>query len=365
VGGAPIAEADILGALERGLTLPAAAYRSDAVFAWEREHLLGGSWFCVGRAGDLAAGDQVGAVVGGEGVLLVRDGSGALKAFHNVCRHRGHELVEAGGRASGGAIHCPYHGWTYGLDGCLLAAARFPDLNRAGFPLRPVRVAEWHGWAFVDVSGMAAELPVHAGGLGDLLAPYDPVSLVPAATSEYVVAANWKLIVENYHECYHCPSIHPELCRVSPPRSGRNFEPAGAWVGGTMDLRDDAETMSLDGRSGSAPLPGLDGEQRRRVLYAGLLPNLLISAHPDYVLSHRLEPLEAGRTRVVCDWLFPPGDVDPAYAVDFWDVTNRQDWRACESVHRGLGSRAHAPGPLAPCEDAVQRFVEYVARAYR
>src|SRR5437016_13225486 len=111
----PISDYDVAGALERGLTLPAAAYRSAAVFAWEQEFLLGGSWFCVGRSVELGPGDQVGVLVGGEGVLVVRDGAGAPRAFANVCRHRGHELVEAGGRTSGGAISCPYHGWTYGL----------------------------------------------------------------------------------------------------------------------------------------------------------------------------------------------------------------------------------------------------------
>ena len=107
--------------------------------------------------------------------------------------------------------------------------------------------------------------------------------------------ANWKLIVENYHECYHCPSIHPELCRVTPTDSGINFEPAGLWAGGSMDLEAHADTMSLDGRSGGLPIPGLRPELRRQVFYVGLFPNLLISPHPDYVMSHRVEPVAPGR----------------------------------------------------------------------
>ena len=176
-------------------------------------------------------------------------------------------------------------------------------------------------------------------------------------------------MLENYHECYHCPSIHPELCRLTPPDSGRNLAPRGAWVGGAMDLRGHAATMASGGALTAAPLPGLDGPALRQVLYVGLFPNLLVSAHPDYVLTHRLEPLDAGRTRVVCEWLFAPEAVtadafDPSRAVRFWDLTNRQDWRACESVQRGMGSPGYRPGPLAPGEDAVYRFVALVAAGY-
>ena len=130
------------------------------------------------------------------------------------------------------------------------------------------------------------------GGLAGLVAPYRPETLVRRAVHEYVVRANWKVITENYHECYHCPLIHPELCAVSPPASGDNFDLPGAWVGGSMDLRDDAVTMSLDGRSDGRPIEGVDP---RTVLYLGLLPNLLLSLHPDYVMTHRMVPLSPGR----------------------------------------------------------------------
>jgi glycine betaine catabolism A len=136
-----------------------------------------------------------------------------------------------------------------------------------------------------------------------------------------------------------------------------------------MELRPGAATMALDGTVGAAPLPGLDERRRRQVLYVGLFPNLLMSAHPDYVLTHRLEPLGPGGTRVECEWLFAPEAVaadgfDPSPAVRFWDLTNRQDWRACESVQRGMGSPGYRPGPLAPSEDAVYRFVSLVAAGY-
>lgn len=354
-------------------TLPAHAYRSDEIFAWEQEHFFAKGWVCVGRGEDLpAAGHQRAVRVGADGLLLVRDESDRLRAFFNVCRHRGHELLEPNTSAQGRAIRCPYHTWAYELDGSLKAAPRFgeqPGFNPAEHALVPCRVAEWHGWLFANLSGDAPELGDYLGDVEELVRHHQPEKLVAAARQEYVAAANWKLLVENYHECYHCPSIHPQLCRVTPPESGRNIRSRGAWVGGSMDLMPHAQTMSFTGESKGVFLTGLDARQRRQVYYYGLFPNLLVSPHPDYVLTHRLEPLAPDRTRIECQWFFPSEALekegfDPAYAVDFWDITNRQDWRACESVQRGVSSRGYRPGPLARREDAVYEFISMVARGY-
>jgi glycine betaine catabolism A len=285
-----------------------------------------------------------------------------LSGFANVCRHRGHELLPDGGTAGRGAIVCPYHGWSYRLDGALAAAPRMPDgFVAPDHGLVEVPVETWQGWVFVNAAGGAPPLPDYLGGLASLIEPYRPRQLRPGARHEYDIAANWKVVVENYHECYHCPLIHPELCKVSPPASGDNWSLPGAWVGGAMDLREHAETMSLSGRSAGV---FIDGAPRDTVRYLGLFPNLLVSAHPDYVMTHRLEPLAPDRTRIVCDWYFPEGVADPAYAVEFWDITNREDWAACESVQRGVSSPHYRPGPLASGEDAVYQWVTLVARLY-
>src|SRR5215213_5043080 len=212
------------------MSLPAEAYAGDSVLRWELEHFFDESWVCVGRSEDLRdAGDRRAVRLGRECVLLERGEGSSLRAFFNVCRHRGHELLEVGQAASGRFVRCPYHAWAYGLDGC--------------------------------------------------------------ARQSYEVAANWKILVENYHECYHCPSIHPELCKVSPPKSGEDHEARGAWVGGSMELEGHAQTMSLTGESLAPMLPHLTSLQQREVYYYQLFPNLLISLHPDYVLTHRLAPL--------------------------------------------------------------------------
>jgi glycine betaine catabolism A len=373
---APVPAAHLERALDEhgtGCMLPREAYASDAVLAWEREHFLAAGWVCVGRADGLSVpGARRALAVGDDAIVLVRGDDGTLRGFFNVCRHRGSELLPCGTTATRAAIHCPYHGWTYALDGSLRATPRFAPpagFDPEAFGLVAVRVAEWHGWIMVNVSGDAPPLAAWFGGLEELIVPYDCGSLVVGATHEYTIAANWKLPIENFHECYHCPAIHPELCMISPPASGDNFDRPGAWFGGTMDLVPHAQTMSMSGASEGVMLPGLDATRQRQVLYIGVFPNLLLSLHPDYVMTHRIEPRAPGESFVECQWLFRPealarDDFDPAYAVDFWDITNRQDWNACEAVQRGIVSRGYRPGPFSEAEDAVQQFVRFVARAY-
>jgi glycine betaine catabolism A len=363
--------------LAEARTLPAAAYASDAVFAWERARFFAGAWVCVGRTDDLAApGDQKAVAVGGASLLLVRDHDGALHAWHNVCRHRGHELLPPGGTRKGRAIRCPYHDWVYGLGGECRATPRFgkfsdDGVDRAAFGLVPARVEQWHGFLFANVSGDAPPLVEQLGNADMVVDGYDADRLVLGARHEYEVAANWKLIVENYLECYHCAPIHPELCQVTPPESGVGYPapPAGSWVGGPLALRDGVETMSLDGRSLGVPIPGLPATRTREVGYAALLPTLLVSPHPDYLMTHRLEPLTADRTRVECTWHFPAeawerNGFDPAYAADFWDLVNRQDWTACESVQRNTTSPGWRQGPFSPWEEDVHAVMAMVARGY-
>ncbi len=367
----------------RSTMLPAEAYTSEAVLAWERRHLFAGTWPCLGRLDELRADGvtQRSVVVGDIPVLLTfttpeatsngeNPASAGVRALANTCRHRGHELLPEGGSSTRRSVVCPYHAWSYGLDGSLRAAPEFRE-NEDFVPdeqaLIELPVAVWQGWVFVNATGTAAPFAEHLGAMAGLVEPYAPGNLVVAARHTYEIAANWKVVTENYHECYHCPLIHPELCQVSEPTSGDNYDLPGAWVGGTMVLRDGLATMSISGESEGEPLPGVDPTA---VLYLGLTPNLLVSPHPDYVMTHRMVPLAPDRTWIECTWLFPATRdgaeaVDPSYAVEFWDLTNKQDWGACESVQRGLASPHFRPGPLAPSEDAVHQFVTQIGRAYQ
>ena len=375
---APLSGSSLAAALRpfgESRMLPPAAYTSAEVFAWEREHFFGGGWTCAGHASLVpSAGDQLAVEAGAGGAVIVRGEDGIIRAFANTCRHRGHELLPCSSGAkprpavNARAIVCPYHSWAYSLSGELRGAPGYRGLPSREWSLRELPAAEWHGLIFVDGSGGAAG-PLPLSLLDPVVAPYEPSRLVVAATQRYDAAANWKILTENYHECYHCSAIHPELCRVSPPRSGENYASSGSWIGGWMSLRDGAATMSLDGHSDGVPLRGLSAAERRTVAYVAIFPNVLLSLHPDYVMTHRLVPLAADRTLIECTWAFAPGAAsapgfDPSYAVDFWDLTNRQDWAACESVQRGLGSPFASPGPLSPDEDAVYSFVTTVARGY-
>jgi Rieske 2Fe-2S family protein len=353
--------------------LPRAAYVDQAVFAWEQQNFFGKGWTCVGFGSQLAEpGDQRAESVGNGSVLLVRGDDGVLRGFANTCRHRGHELLACGAGAQRNSIICPYHSWTYSLSGGLRFASGFKGregFDESAWGLVELPVAEWHGLVFVDGSGKSAPLADSLRALDELVTPYEPERLVIAGRHEYDAAANWKILTENYHECYHCPMIHPELCKVSPPKSGENYPAQGIWVGGWMDLRDGMDTMSLDGTSLGVPLRGLDAKGLRTVVYLNIFPNVLLSLHPDYVMTHRLTPLAVDRTMIECTWAFSPEALDkpgfdPGYAVEFWDITNQQDWHACESVQRGLSSEHALPGPLSPDEDAVYQFVTMVAGGY-
>ncbi|MGI8434341.1 MAG: aromatic ring-hydroxylating oxygenase subunit alpha [Nocardioidaceae bacterium] len=373
---APLDPAELARSLDSfgaSTMLPKAAYLDDDVFRWEMAHVFAG-WMCLGRSSEIGNERSMKAYsVGDSGILVTRDRHGALHAFENACRHRGHELLPCGGSAQTRAIVCPYHAWTYDFDGALQGAPGFKQVanfDKSRLSLNAMPVREWHGWVFVDPSRADADFEAHIGELEAVIAPYDAELLQTAESHSYEVAANWKVVIENYQECYHCSMIHPELCRVSPPESGENLDGReGNWVGGWMELRKGVDTMSLDGRSSGITMARLDEEEQRTVMYVAVMPNLLISLHPDYVMTHLLTPLSADRTAITCSWAFPPeaverDDFSPAYAVDFWDLTNRQDWAACESVQRGMRAPSYTPGPLAPAEDGVYQFVSHMARTY-
>lgn len=365
----------VLQPYDRALTLPGDAYGSPEVFDWEVEHFFEGGWTCVGREGDLeiaAPGDQAAIQVGRQSFAVVMGDDREIRAFHNVCRHRGHELLAVGEHRNQRGIRCPYHAWVYGLEGDLRATPRFDlEVPREEYPLVAVPLVRWHGWLFLNASADAQPFDEWIGNAGIAVDDYTPEHLVLGARHEYELQANWKIVVDNYNECYHCSEIHPELCRVTPPDSDLAYpeRSTGVWAGGPMDLLDHAVTMSLTGESLGVTIPGLPAGLERRVGYLTLFPNLLVSPHPDYLMTHRLVPLAADRTWIECAWYFPPEAFDhpgfsPDYASEFWDITNREDWVACESVQRNVTSPGYRPGPFSYWESAVFTGQSMVARGY-
>jgi Rieske 2Fe-2S family protein len=338
------------------LTLPARYYTDPEVFRAEIERFFVHKWACVGRADEVPErGGYVVRDLAGESLILLRDAAGAVRAHANVCRHRGTRLcTEASGRF-GGTIRCPYHAWTYDLSGRLLGAPHMDDVpgfRKEDWPLLGPAVADWDGHLFVH---LGEDPPPLASQLGDLPAKFRPWGMAElriARTILYDVAANWKLILLNYSECLHCPSVHPALNRLSHYLSGDNEPPGAMHLGGAMSLRAGIATMTFDGTTRRACLPGLDADRCRKVLYYAVLPNLLLSLHPDGMMTHRLHPRAVDRTEIVCSWHFHPDemarpDFDPDDLVAFWDLTNRQDWQVCELSQQGLSSRFARPGPYS------------------
>ncbi len=351
-------------------TLPGAFFTSPDVFAREQEQIFARNWVCMGRSADVAQpGDYCLIDVAGENLILLRDHAGRLHAHYNVCRHRGARIcTELQGRL-GETLVCPYHAWTYRLDGSL-AAARYmqdaPGFRREDWPLISAAVAEWDGFVFVSLATQPVAFAEAFAPLIGKFQAWEVARLRRGARIVYEVAANWKLIVANYSECYHCPLIHPELVAVSPWQSGRNDLTSGPFLGGYMDLTYDS--MTLDGHTRRPPLPGLTADDQRRVYYYSIFPNLLLSLHPDYVMAHRLIPRRPDATTVICEWYFDPDVMataafDPSDAVVFWDRTNRQDWHVCELSQQGVSSRAYRPGPYSQSEGLLWQFDQEYLRA--
>ncbi|CAN5886999.1 aromatic ring-hydroxylating dioxygenase subunit alpha [soil metagenome] len=355
--------------------LPPRVYHDPEVLAYELEEWFAKGWLCVGREEDiLLSGQYFLTKLLDEDIIVVRDNDGLVKAFFNFCRHRGATLVtEQSGRIP--RFQCPYHAWIYDLDGAL-HMPRFVDVlenfNLDEWGLVPVNVETWQGFVFLNLDNGAGPL---SGFLEDMVDFFDRFALGElrrGALIEYDVKANWKAIVENYSECYHCPGVHPQLNRITPYNLGDLIPTDGPWRASWMPVTGDHVTLTMDGQMtehGRDFLPGITEDDHKKIYYFVVWPNLLVSLHPDYLLVHRLAPIAPDRTYIVCEWFFDPEDMarpgfDSADAVEFWDLTNRQDWEVCELQQIGTASRAYTAGRFTGMEGGVHAFDMHVADRY-
>ncbi len=338
-------------------TLPQRYFISPEIFAKERENIFSSQWVLAGHQSQIAkAGDYFVREVAGESLIIVHDQKATLRAFYNVCRHRGTRLCEEpSGHSS--TIQCPYHAWTYALDGRLAGA---PNMDKEGgfdrddYSLHAINLALWNGFIFVNL----AEEPTP---LGELFAPlagkfthWNLPQLRSAKRIDYDVRANWKLIFENYSECNHCPGVHPQLQKLTPYDLAENDLSEGPFLGGFMPITK-GKSLTMSGNACAAPVGDFNAEDTYRVFYYSIFPNMLLSMHPDYIMVHQVCPQSPERTLIVCDWLFHPDAFDrpdfyPEDAIDFWDMTNKQDWHVCELSQQGIASRVYEPGPYSPRE---------------
>ena len=338
-------------------TLPQRNFVSPEIFAAEREKIFSRQWVLVGHQSQLAEpGDYFLAEVAGESLIVAKDQRSTIRAFYNVCRHRGARLCEEQNGHTA-AIQCSYHAWTYALDGRLIGAPHMdetPGFNKAEYPLKPARLGLWEGFIFVNLADCPIPLEEWFAPLAGKFSRWNLGALRSAKRIEYDVRANWKLMFQNYSECYHCLGVHPELSKISPYDSAENDLTEGPFLGGFMRIAND-KSLTLSGNACALPVGDFGDEDFRFVFYYSIFPNMLVSLHPDYVMVHQLEPQSPERTLIFCDWFFNPeaferSDFDPNDAIEFWDIVNKQDWRVCELSQQGISSRAYEPGPYSARE---------------
>jgi Rieske 2Fe-2S family protein len=373
---APIASNDLDSVRRETIaasTLPSRTYHDPEILAWERETWFANDWICVGREEDvLKKGAYIRAEIAGEPLIVIRGNDKVLRAFYNVCQHRGSMMVtEPCGELV--RFQCPYHAWVYDLDG-RLHKPRFTDelidFDYTEHNLVPVRMETWQGFIFLSLNDHAKPLHEALGTLPDFFSRFDFTRLRRAHQIDYDIKANWKIIVENYSECYHCPGVHPVLNKITPYDLGEWLPSSPQWTGAWMEVVGDFETLSLDGLThGRDLLPGITPVDLKRIYYFIVWPNLLISLHPDYLMIHRINPLETGRTFVSCEFFFDPEemakpDFDLSDAIGFWDMTNRQDWEVCELQHAGTRSRSFPKGRYSAFETGPHVFAARVADRY-
>ena len=242
------------------------------------------------------------------------------------------------------------------------------SFNREEYPLKAATVKTWEGLVFVNLSNSPQPFEEAFQPVLEKFGPWQIADLQRVHQTVYDVEANWKLLFQNYSECYHCPSVHPTLNRLTPFRDSLNDLEEGPILGGPMLLTQTDGSMTMSGQRCAAPLSGVTGDDLGRVYYYTMFPNLFLSLHPDYVLIHRGDPLAVDRTRIVCEWYFFPEAVaapgfDPGPAVEFWDMTNRQDWHLCTLSQQGISSRAYEPGPYSDLESQLAAFDREYLRA--
>jgi Rieske 2Fe-2S family protein len=355
-------------------TLPGLSYTDPALFQRELEMIFEARWIAAARSADLGDPGAFRTLdVGRENVILVRGRDGQLRAFLNVCRHRGARVCMERSGVARRNIQCGYHAWTYGLDGKLVAAPnlnKMPDVDRTEYGLVPVPVREWLGYAWVCVADeppsfedtVIGAVTERLGGAG-IIEGWDIENLEVGRRISYDVRANWKLIIENFMECYHCATIHPELTEVLPEFAD-GFA-AQYYVGHGAAFAEEAEGFTVDGSAGVTVIPGVVEGHDRKYYAITVNPQVFINLVPDHVIFHRMYPVGPDRTVVECDWLYLPEVVrsgqDLDRSVELFHRVNQQDFDACERCQLAASSKAYANGGvLVPSEHHIGAFHTWV-----
>ncbi len=345
--------------------LPGRDYHSPEIYELDKERVFFRNWFCIGREEQIAnAGDFLTEEIAGESVIATRTREGELRAFYNVCSHRGTKICERPSGHVSRQFVCPYHAWSYGLDGRLLRAPNVRDeasIEREKLGLKSVAIESWEGMLFVNLAAeprpLLDQLAIEPG------APlswerYRVGELRVAHRIVYEVRANWKIIHDNFNECLHCPSVHPGLAKIVPIyRTGQVID--AERTDGGVSLGEGMNAFTASGTTALPELPGLSEVDRNSYYGYSILPNVLMNLLATGVMSYTLYPRAADHTSVVSEYLYRPEVIaaegfDCSDMVKFLDQVSIEDWAVCEKVQQGIQSRGYERG-IYPQEDSILR----------
>lgn len=384
----------LLEARKPGFTLSREMYSDADVFAFDCEAVWTRSWLMACVEAELPqAGSYVATRAAGSPILVVRDRKGDIRAFHNSCRHRGAQICGEG-RGKAGRLVCPYHRWTYDLTGALLPPPRMgPDFDASLYGLTPIACETLEGLIYVCLSDTPPDFSAFRRTVGPLLAPHNLAKAKVAAEQTLIEKGNWKLVMENARECYHCVTGHPELSRGFPVSTGVAFDfsddprfaafaermgriglPIGPadgpwWQAARFPLNEGFISLSETGAQLVAKPLNAAGESDIGSLRWALEPNVFCHAVGDHAFLFSCDPISPQETLVTGKWLVHPEaeegvDYDVAALTDLWTRTNLQDRDLVETNQRGVNSLGFQPGPYSPeAEILVARFVDWYCEA--
>jgi Rieske 2Fe-2S family protein len=383
----------LLNKIQRGWSLPQSFYTDETVFQNDLEQIFFKHWLYVGHTIQLQkTGDYFTYEIGDESIIIIRNKGNQINAFYNVCTHRGSRIcLQTSGNAQRHLV-CPYHQWAFSPDGELQRARDMgEDFNKNEFHLHRVNVEVFEGLIFICLN---ENPPSFEPMYRDVLPQLKPVGMNRvkiAASRTYDVWANWKLITENFRECYHCPGGHPEYIRCVEGTA--SFDPehvtertthwqSMGYITYGVDFTPDAwhhcqrypfhrgyVTESLDGKP-VAPLLGDYTEEDMGTFCIVTHPNFMLESSSDHALTMRMTPVSARHTRMTVTWFVNETaeeghDYDIANVMAFWHTTGEQDWKLCSDNQAGVNSRAYRPGPYGEKEVAVKIFQEWYLNQLR